>query len=335
MANFYYMDTDKNFNHENDSLFKKNTIKTSNNNLKVLNIAFCFDDNFVMPTGVAIASVIENNKDSHLHFHLFFESISEKNKSRILEIQGDNVSITTYELQEELSVNPNTLILGIPKSTCLRFMVPFILRHEVDSVLYLDGDMIFLDSLHALHDLNLKGHIAAVVADSKEMQQKASTLGYGIDTDKYFNAGFLFINVSEWNFKNVTAVAFNMINSGTIYKYADQDVLNILLNENIKLIDKKYNKTITLSPIDRVDDKASRGTTILHYVTKNKPWFMIFESQIFFYYLNQSPWKDTQLKLTPNASLLRIKAKKLLSDKKFFDWIKYFSLYIKYKLFSK
>ncbi|WP_250870169.1 glycosyltransferase [Hafnia paralvei] len=59
-----------------------------------------------------------------------------------------------------------------------------------------------------------------------------------------------------------------MINSGTIYKYADQDVLNILLNENIKLIDKKYNKTITLSPIDRVDDNASRGTTILHYVTK-------------------------------------------------------------------
>lgn len=78
MANFYYMDTDKNFNHENDSLFKKNIIKTSNNNLKELNIAFCFDDNFVMPTGVAIASIIENNKDSHLHFHLFFESISEK-----------------------------------------------------------------------------------------------------------------------------------------------------------------------------------------------------------------------------------------------------------------
>lgn len=27
MANFYYMDTDKNFNHENDSLFKKTLLK--------------------------------------------------------------------------------------------------------------------------------------------------------------------------------------------------------------------------------------------------------------------------------------------------------------------
>lgn len=38
-----------------------------------------------------------------------------------------------------------------------------------------------------------------------------------------------------------------MINSGKVYRYADQDVLNILLNGRVHYLDKKYNNKTTLS----------------------------------------------------------------------------------------
>lgn len=46
---------------------------------------------------------------------------------------------------------------------------------------------------------------------------------------------------------NITQKALEMINSGKVYRYADQDVLNILLNGRVHYLDKKYNNKTTLS----------------------------------------------------------------------------------------
>ncbi|EAR5408976.1 glycosyltransferase family 8 protein, partial [Salmonella enterica] len=87
-----------------------------------LDIALCFDHGFIMSAGVAIYSIIENNKDIDLHFHLLISGVSEYDLLPFLELKQPNVSITAYHINNNFDINPETLILGIPLSTCLRFL---------------------------------------------------------------------------------------------------------------------------------------------------------------------------------------------------------------------
>lgn len=140
-------------------------IKNKLSESKTLNITFCFDNNFAMPCGVAITSVIKNNPNINLHFHLFSEDVSDDSLTRFSKIKGDNVSLTVYKIHGDMYINEKTLTQGLSKATCLRFLAPEIIDSSIERILYLDGDMICLDKLDGLLDLNLENRIAAVVED--------------------------------------------------------------------------------------------------------------------------------------------------------------------------
>ncbi|EAS6016775.1 glycosyltransferase family 8 protein, partial [Salmonella enterica] len=122
-----------------------------------LDIALCFDHGFIMPAGVAIYSIIENNKDIDLHFHLLISGVSEYDLLPFLELKQPNVSITAYHINNNFDINPETLILGIPLSTCLRFLIPDVVNKGISKILYLDCDIICHGSLSELIDINLEG----------------------------------------------------------------------------------------------------------------------------------------------------------------------------------
>ncbi len=69
-----------------------------------------------------------------------------------------------------------TLILGIPLSTCLRFLIPDVVNKGISKILYLDCDIICHGSLSELIDINLEGEIAGVILDSPDMQKKSKTI---------------------------------------------------------------------------------------------------------------------------------------------------------------
>lgn len=200
-----------------------------------------------MPAGVALYSIISNNSDVNLHFHLLVSGISENECSVFSELEGPNTSISVYHVTDEFDINPDTLILGIPLSTCLRFLIPEVIDDKITNILYLDCDIICNSSLYELVDYDLNDYIACVIPDSPDMQDRVKQLDYGIEFINYFNAGVMLINTSAWKNENITQKALEMINNGKVYRYADQDVLNILLNGRLYYLDKKYNKKTTLS----------------------------------------------------------------------------------------
>ncbi|MGC6745853.1 glycosyltransferase [Escherichia coli] len=87
---------------------------------------------------------------------------------------------------------------------------------------------------------------------------------------------------------NITQKALEMINSGKVYRYADQDVLNILLNGRVHYLDKKYNNKTTLSVRCDEEQKNLPNTIIMHYVTQNKTMVQKYlEHKIFDHYFFQ------------------------------------------------
>lgn len=47
------------------------------------------------------------------------------------------------------------------------------------------------------------------------------------DNTVYFNSGVMLIKIYKWEKNGFTLKNINMVNNGAIYKFADQDVLNI------------------------------------------------------------------------------------------------------------
>lgn len=308
---------------------------TNTEDKELVHIALAFDDNYAMPAGVTILSVIQNTPNFNLHFHLFVDNVSHINLDKFKKFNYSNVSITLYYLNNNFSINPKTLVLHIPTvSTCIRFIMPNLLVSVTDKLIYLDSDIICLQSLAKLAEFDIDNYIAGVVSDTKDMQQAISKM-YNIDSTKYFNAGVLLINTKKWCEENISEKALTLINDGNIYKFADQDVLNILLENKTLLLPIKFNTKIKIS-IDAHQEKEIRPyTVILHYISQNKPWFKVYLSKIFEYYFSLSPWKDEQLPLSGDSSSIRNYAKYLFKQKAYYKSIYYYIIYLKYKLFLK
>ena len=322
---------------ENLFIKKINTLfENAKASLETTHIAFCFDDNYAMPAGIAMSSVISNNLDKNLVFHLFANNVTNEKISRFNQLNSDNVSIICYEIGDDFSINPDTLVLHVSASTCLRFVVPQILNKVTSRVLYLDCDVLCTNNLNELIHTDLSDKYAAVVPDVDKTQEKqcpACDIPYG----EYFNAGMIYINTDMWVDNNLTDKAFAMINSGKVYKFADQDVLNILMQGKTVFLPKRFNILTSLTVGGKEDSVIGNDAVIIHYVTGNKPWYQLYLTPLYQRYLSSSPWaNDKLLVANENApSTTRRYAKLLASQHKYFAAIKYYLLYLKHKACKK
>jgi lipopolysaccharide biosynthesis glycosyltransferase len=315
----------------------KTLVKAAILNYPIIHIALAFDNNYAIPAGITILSAIKNTPNYHLHFHLFIDQVSDSNieKLKLLANSNSNITITLYNINNKFVINPKTLVLHITTiSTCIRLIIPELLSSITDKVIYLDSDTICLKSLALLAEYNINDYIAGVIPDSKDMQQEIKKM-YHINSCQYFNAGVLLINTQKWKAENISEKALSLINDGKIYKYADQDVLNILLENKALLLPIKFNTKIKIS-IDAHQEKIIGSyTVILHYISQNKPWFKVYQSKIFEYYFQLSPWKDEDLPLSGDSSSIRNYAKYLMKHRAYYKAIYYYGVYLKYKLFLK
>jgi len=142
------------------------------------------------------------------------------------------------------------------------------------------------------------------------MQNEIKTL-YSIDAEKYFNSGVLLINTEKWMENDLTNKCIKKVNDGNIYRFADQDVLNILLENKTILLPIKYNTKIHITIPCSEEKKIAKYTVLLHYVTGYKPWYQTFDSQLFKKYYQLSPWKNLERPLALKKSWLRNYAKLL------------------------
>ncbi|NUF48560.1 glycosyltransferase family 8 protein [Gilliamella sp. ESL0250] len=322
-----------------EKLFISKTTPLFNNTIGALDtvhIAFCFDDNYAMPAGIAMSSVILNNLDKNLVFHLFANNVSNEKILRFNQLNEENTSIIYYEISDDFSINPDTLLLHVSASTCLRFVVPQILNKIASRILYLDCDILCTNNLNELINTDLTNKFSAIVPDVGKMQKKqcaACDIPYG----EYFNAGMIYINTDMWVQNNLTEKAFAMINSGNVYKFADQDVLNILMQGKTVFLPKRFNYLTALTVDGKEDNLIGDDAVIIHYVTGNKPWYKLYLTPLYQRYIKSSPWVNDKLLLAnENApSTTRRYAKLLASQHKYFSALKYYLLYLKHKAFRR
>ncbi|OCG07690.1 hypothetical protein A9G13_05605 [Gilliamella sp. wkB178] len=329
---------------------KKLTLAVNPNSKKVnqLNIAYGIDKNFFLGCGVSITSILLNNLNCNISFHIFTSYISEDFQNKLKQITDEyRTCITIYLVDDNFISNlPTTKNWTI--ATYFRFIIADYFYNKIDKILYLDADIICKGSLQKLFTLSFDNNIIYAVEDKDPIWWKkcAIRLNEKKLLSGYFNAGFLLIDLKKWENFKVNDKALKLLvdeNLSKSFTHLDQDVLNLILHGEVKYLDKKYNQQVNINYELKYKANSScyfpvtDETILIHYIGPTKPWHKWAKDyKCANYFLDSkyhSPWKSSPLQVAKNSPQLRYCSKHKLHQKKFFSSIYYFIKYSIYKIY--
>lgn len=140
-----------------------------------------------------------------------------------------------------------------PETIYYRLLAHQYLSDDVDKILYLDADILCLNSIQALYDIDLKGYLYAAASHEQVSKLAVKINQVRLNTtesESYYNTGVLLMNVNEIR---------QVVNKETIFDFIknnrhklilpDQDVLNALYGGRVYLVaDENYNYDSRYSP---------------------------------------------------------------------------------------
>ena len=302
-------------------------------------IVFGIDDDFVRPLGVLMTSIIENNKNENIEFHIISKYISKENRRIIKQFAIENdININIYIIDETI-FNDLPTTSYITKAMYNRFLIPLILKDVTDRVLYLDADIVCLNSIENLKKINIDNKIIAVIEESNDYVVKKRVKDLSLTSNKYFNSGVLYININNWINRDINNKLINYTKSVKDLIFPDQDILNVVLEKDCLYIDQKYNYTFDVRyKSNRYIYNLPQNIVFLHYVGKFKPWqkWCMHPAKKFFEkYANISLWKNVPLDEPKTYKQMKYMGKSYAIYNKKLESIYWYLKYAVYKIKAK
>ena len=240
----------------------------------MVNIAFGFNDKFVMPSSVCFHSLLGTKKQtSFYNIIVYYHDLSLKNRNTLQQdLSGyQNFTLTFIEVSA-LTTNHyfhESLSLDIFN----RLKLHRILDEQYTKVIYSDVDVIFMHDLTDIYNTDLKNNCIGAEIDLIHTQNiKDNTLSkrnfngkFNVKT--YHYSGFLLLDLIKMRQLNLDA-DLNKLIAMDCFRCPDQDIMNILYQNNIMTLNKKL--VIAPNTIKRKADL--KGTNIIHYFGPTKPW---------------------------------------------------------------
>lgn len=283
-------------------------------NEKVIHVAFCTDSNYVMPTGVAMISICENNKGANICFHVVVTDDMDADKMTLKFVDLTKIA-GKYGCECKLyPIESSTLssfechgVSHVSTAGFARVFIPDLLDKYISKVIYLDCDVVVNGSLLNLWETELEADCPfAAVADANggsALYRRVLELPLKYE---YFNSGVLLMNLDCWRRNSYTMSSIECA-SARKFPFLDQDMLNYMFAGRIKALPVKYNfqtlfeftpEMYWMVEYKYVDEIRSikRGVIkpiVIHYISSNKPWKDEWcpMREVWDYYKQLSPWK--------------------------------------------
>ena len=209
-----------------------------------VNILYTCDNAYLPLTSISMASVIANNQSSDICFYIATETEDNDNFKYLLNFYKDKTNIEIKYLDAKKYdnlLNKNNLDKWGSNSYYVYWKLFAYDNLDVDYIWYLDSDVLCLSKIN-----NPK------LMENKSVGGTLDTAHYTfnkvahINENYYFyNTGALFVDVKKWKDNGNTSKVINYIEN---LKYkplmCDQDFLAIALQEDIEVLNPKYNYLI-------------------------------------------------------------------------------------------
>lgn len=240
------------------------------------------DKNYIPPLQVMLTSLHMNNPGEDVELYLLHSKLQEK-ELEPLEKQCGRLGYKFFPVKIEDSwFSQAPVTKQYPREMYYRLLAPCFLPQKLHRILYLDPDILVINSLRPLWETDMKGRLFAAAAHTGKtnLANNINQVRLGT-THKYFNSGVLLINLDQGR---------KEILPEEIFQYAgehakelllpDQDILNAVFgSRTLELDDYLWNydarnySTYLLRSGGVCDmDWVMGNTGILHFCGKTKPW---------------------------------------------------------------
>jgi lipopolysaccharide biosynthesis glycosyltransferase len=200
-------------------------------------------DEYVAHSAAMLHSVLARNRDHDVHVHYMHgPDVGAEQEERLEEmVVREGGSISFLRIGDEA-------IEGLPtvgftrKATWYRIFLPELLP-DVDRILYLDADLIVVDSLAPLWEVDLRGYWVGAVTNVFQQNHLARPAELGLAGPRvYFNAGVLLMNLAEMRRDRRTQALLDYgVGHAPKLEWRDQDALNVVLGERRLKLHPRWN----------------------------------------------------------------------------------------------
>jgi lipopolysaccharide biosynthesis glycosyltransferase len=223
--------------------------------------------------------------------------------------------------------------------TYYRLAVPRIL--DVPKFLYVDADTLCDVDVSELAKLDMTGIPAGLVPEAPLAKAAdravAEQLGNSQE-EPYFNAGIIYVNVTEWRQQRITEQAMDYL-ARHRPDYWDQSALNVVLHKKAVSLDERFNCIANMRKHwPALCQPRGRMDRLVHFLDYPKPWDLFGEwlhpqYQLWRSVLNKTAikdfrsWHDGPSRIVPKTPKARKAYLKALKDRLLFlgysrGWLK-------------
>jgi lipopolysaccharide biosynthesis glycosyltransferase len=286
-----------------------------------VNTLLCTNAHFLQHVAVCLASLLANN--SALFFDIVIvaqttETLDEEKLRRSLrQFPNHSLTVRKFTIPEDLLLPLNPLA-HYTLDTYTRLWVNEFFGSNIDRVLYLDADIVVVDSIAPLWTTDLDGALMGAV-DIPGSDRGVTRLAMRAE-DGYFNAGVLIIDVAQWRASRAEQIVIDYIRKNPDRVLYDQDALNACFHACTQRLDYRWNvirpfyREPLVLPLPRAEIEAiRREARIIHFNGGSKPWSYFCDHPRraeYQRYLRMTEWRDY---VPPDRTPLNILRKGLSS----------------------
>lgn len=264
------------------------------------------DDNYAQHCCAMLCSLLENGKGYDFHIHILTSHLSVENTEQINNLcQRYNSKYDIYEVDEsQLEGVKFRKVSPLTKAAYYRILLPDILDEKIETVLYLDCDIIIIEDIIEIFNVKINDYALAACIDSCPYNSlHRIQLGLSL-TDYAFCSGVMLINLKYWREHDAKKklLEFSKSERDPVFLH-DQDSLNYVFRNQWLVLPPKWNRGVMsffqMHPGEKLFDfdEYDRSPKLIHYANHMiKPWFDVNfpERKFYLHYLELSGFHDVK-----------------------------------------
>lgn len=250
-----------------------------------MNIMVTLDSNYVRPLMVMLKSLHISNPNTFFNIYVIHKSLTKMDFDKITSsINKNSFNIISKKISDDMLSNA-PITDRYPVEMYYRIFAKDYLPENLDRILYLDPDLVVINSLDTLYNLDFEGCYYAAASHGIKPVNKINELRLNMkDKSIYINSGVLLINLKLLREKQSYDEVFEYIKN---YKdrllFPDQDILSAVYGNKIKPLDATlYNLSENVIGFHNLSIDGLKhpinlkwireNSVIIHYCGKSKPW---------------------------------------------------------------
>lgn len=241
-------------------------------------IVFACDDNYAMPTAVAIRSLIDSRAAGTSYLiHVLGNGLSPEHVRKLESLGSAKACVGVQNVADAYRGRIATHT-HVTTTTLYRFDVGELFP-AYDRLIYLDGDIVVQQDLGGLFATELHGACVAAVR-----QMNISELPPFRPGDRrQFYAGVLLLDTARMRREGLRTRLFEAIRDRGV-GCNDQIAFNLVLGDQVKLVSPTYNYC-------NVNDMlCSPGEACAHYEIERGAWLAAQRRPAIIHYIDGKPW---------------------------------------------